>query len=141
MSECKERSGFLFSHACDWPATAQCKSCAKAVCSNHVRQVDADHFCIACMKKQMEKAGATPDQGAQGLQGVQGAQGIQEGQQGAMYSRAYRGRNYYDDPYWYGSYHYPYYYHHHYYDTDDHRSFDRRRTSSAEDMEGDALGS
>ena len=132
MSECKERSGFLFSHACDWPATAQCKSCAKAVCSNHVRQVDADHFCIACMKKKVEQAGASPGQGAQG---------VQEGQQGAMYSRSYRGRSYYNDPYWYGSYHYPYYYHHHYYDADDHRSFDRQRSSTGEDLEGDAMGS
>ena len=58
MSEgnCKEKAGFLFSHACRRPAEMECDSCTKAICAKHMREADEGRHCISCAKK-MLKAG------------------------------------------------------------------------------------
>lgn len=39
-TRCAERAGFLFRHACPYDAISSCDACGKAICQEHVQQVD-----------------------------------------------------------------------------------------------------
>jgi len=70
---CRERSGFLFAHACDRGATQKCSRCGKDVCKDRLRP---GTICVSCEKQ------------AGGAGGVRRARGG-------------RDEAYHDDPYWY----------------------------------------
>lgn len=47
---CAERSGFLFAHACNQPATTLCATCRKRVCGQHAVMLGGAHYCITCAR-------------------------------------------------------------------------------------------
>jgi hypothetical protein len=51
MQECQERSGFLFAHGCDQPATSMCAECGKTVCQRHTRVTTRGDCCVSCAKE------------------------------------------------------------------------------------------
>ncbi len=70
---CADRSGFLFSHACDRPALSQCAACGKSICAEHVRPSEEGFVCVTCLLTRHEKTPPKPKEAAK----------------------------YADDPYWY----------------------------------------
>ena len=56
---CKERSGFLFAHACDHVVATHCTRCGKSVCADHVRP---SGLCVSCDKR----GAATTERAARG---------------------------------------------------------------------------
>ena len=76
---CNEKSGFLFSHACDRPASVSCGHCDKPVCGDHLHSVEGQSVCTSCAKRQKSQAGNRTNR---------------------HYDR------YDDDPYFYGGYYY-----------------------------------
>jgi hypothetical protein len=113
MQQCKERSGFLFAHACDQPSTSLCSECGKPVCHQHTRVTVQGDCCIGCAKKVVA---------------------AEEARAGGARSERYD-----NDPYWYAERSYAGY---HYYDERDRRAFDRReRSTDRERFEDDFDGS
>jgi len=47
---CGDRSGFLFAHACDRPATGACSVCHKPICMEHTRMAAGGPTCITCLR-------------------------------------------------------------------------------------------
>jgi hypothetical protein len=101
LGKCKEKSGFLFSHACKRDAISNCAKCGKAICEEHTHEFENQLLCTSCVNRNLKRRESRED------------------------------RVHYHDPYfyWYGRYHgYGYYgpgswgyrHHvHHYHDRDD----------------------
>jgi hypothetical protein len=105
--KCKERSGFLFAHPCEYAAAARCSHCGKPVCGRHVRDHEGQKLCISCHKNT-----APPPADPAVARATDGRAGHY---------------TYYDDPYWYSYYHYRSY---SYYDASDHGAFEAAGTES-----------
>jgi len=145
---CGDRSGFLFAHACDRPATGACAVCGRPICIEHTRMGSAGPTCISCLRGESagdrdrstgsdsttsgDRAGVAPeDSGAppEGHFGGAGASASWPAQEG---ERAELAKS--DDPYFFGggpdraSY----------YDADDYRAFDVVTAASAAEAAGDA---
>jgi hypothetical protein len=109
---CRERSGFLFAHACDRGATQKCTQCQKDICKEHVRP---GTICVSCEKRSGGIAGAKRPRGG-------------------------RDESYYHDPYWYAYGYYDDY--HYYDDADHRVFDPQEDVAaSADDFEGDFEGS
>jgi hypothetical protein len=107
---CEDRSGFLFAHACDRPATGACSHCGKQICIEHTRFEGGTPLCVTCM------ATTTPDDpNADPAQAQARAQPAE------------------DDPYFYRSRHYD---DSSSFDTDDYSAFDESDSSEGA-AEGD----
>lgn len=59
---CMERSGFLFAHGCDRPASLGCGICGKTICTEHAREVEGRMLCVSCARQDpTATAAASPD--------------------------------------------------------------------------------
>lgn len=85
---CNEKSGFLFSHACERLATSVCAKCEKPVCGQHCSTLQSDStvLCVVCRKKRRAEENARSTDYSSG--------------------RRHRDDYYYDDPYYYGDHYY-----------------------------------
>ena len=99
---CADRSGFLFAHACDRPATGACSVCHKPICMEHTRMGAGGATCITCLRED-DDSDADDDADDEATAQDDDAQ-------------AGRGA---DDPYFYGGRERAAYY-----DADDYRAFD-----------------
>lgn len=52
---CEDRSGFLFAHACDRPATVSCEACGKHVCAFHLRGEGGTPLCVTCARTRQDQ--------------------------------------------------------------------------------------
>jgi len=73
---CRERSGFLFAHACDQPVVGKCGQCQKPICKRHSRAHESQTLCVSCRK-----------------------------QTGQPSRKTRMGRSYIEDPYFYSHHH------------------------------------
>ena len=49
---CNDRSGFLFSHDCDYPPVNLCMTCGRPICDEHTRYDSASQtICVTCAKQ------------------------------------------------------------------------------------------
>jgi len=146
---CADRSGFLFAHACDRPATGTCAVCGHPICIEHTRLGSAGPTCISCLRGESERdqgsgssdstgggggpAGAAAEESggapSEGQFGGAGASAYWQARQGERADPAKAG-----DPYFFdggpdrASY----------YDADDYRAFDAVTAASAAEAAGDA---
>ncbi len=81
---CNEKSGFLFSHACDQLSTGACSRCSRPVCSEHTHPTEQGVLCTTCAKQAIK----------------------QERQQQGKTQTTSRGDYDYHDPYFYAGYYY-----------------------------------
>lgn len=51
---CQERSGVLFNHDCDQPATQTCSLCQKPTCDRHLREFQDKPACTSCVRKGLQ---------------------------------------------------------------------------------------
>ena len=56
MSNCEERAGFLFSHACQELSTDQCGDCQKAICQTHSHSAQGRLICTTCAKQENKRS-------------------------------------------------------------------------------------
>lgn len=56
MSNCAEKSGFLFDHDCRNAASGACQRCAKSVCAKHLHPTHEGYMCTTCAKKAAQTA-------------------------------------------------------------------------------------
>ena len=116
---CNEKSGFLFSHACDRLPVQNCSRCQKPICQEHAHVQDAGAMiCTSCARRL-------------------DARNEQRGYQGRRGHRYYDG--YYGDPYFYGR---PYGYgwgmhrhRHHHHDPHDFTEADGESFNSHDDVD------
>ena len=48
---CREKAGFLFSHACKFPPVNACSRCQRIVCQQHTCMGKGGMTCVSCNKK------------------------------------------------------------------------------------------
>ena len=48
---CNEKSGFLFSHACDRLPVQNCNRCQKPICQEHAHTHESGMVCTTCARK------------------------------------------------------------------------------------------
>ena len=135
---CADRSGFLFAHACDRPATGACSVCGKAICVQHTRMRATGPTCIGCLRDERDepddrdgeltitrssRSSDDPPGGAEAPEGHFGGGGAGAGGEWPGPESAARA----DDPYFF-----PCADRAAYYDADDHAAFDAPGEPDAE---------
>ena len=150
---CGDRSGFLFAHACDRPATGACGTCGRPICIEHTRMGPSGQSCIACLRDPdpdrsssssdtgTSSSGSTPATDAapgrgqqQGDFGGAGASAYWQQREGERLISAEPAAARPDDPYFFDGGPDE----NAYYDADDYRAFDAVTAAAAADSAGDA---
>lgn len=149
---CGDRSGFLFAHACDRPATGACGTCGRPICVEHTRMGPSGPSCIACLRDpdpdrsssssdtgtsssgSTSAADAAPGLAQQGDFGGAGATAYWQQREGERAALGEPATARADDPYFFagGPDRAAYY------DADDYRAFDAVTAAAAADSAGDA---